>query len=267
MRALPIQNLNNFQPSGLIWFEGQLLTISDKHDDAIFALELTGEEAIPHVFREIIAPPEEPKPFDLEGITLGEDGELLLASEERSRVLAVPRSGRAYWLGESLLREGQRVGLFRQENAGLEGITRLPNGDLLLCAEREPRGFVRLSGGAPYAWQQDTSIYALPAGRPPDCADLTSVGDKVYELERGSHMIVRLDPTQQSCTELEAYSYARTENDPRFAYENSRFARAEGLALDHDHIYVLLDNNGDARLGAPEDRRPLLFIFARPHEG
>ena len=38
----------------------------------------------------------------------------------------------------------------------------------------------------------------------------------------------------------------------------------EGLAVDRDFIWLVTDNNGDARKGAARDRRPTLVKCPRP---
>jgi hypothetical protein len=43
-----------------------------------------------------------------------------------------------------------------------------------------------------------------------------------------------------------------------------KYGRAEGLAVDKDHFYVILDNNNDPKINDPNNRLPLLFIFERP---
>jgi len=60
------------------------------------------------------------------------------------------------------------------------------------------------------------------------------------------------------------WSYARTENDPRYRYRDRAFGLAEGLALDEQHVYIVLDNNDEPRLNSENDRRGLLFVFKRP---
>jgi Esterase-like activity of phytase len=267
-RALPIAIEDDFQPSGLAIRQGHLITVSDKHDTGVYEIVPGDSSAALRPFVTFAPPGGTSEKLDLEGIAVDEDGSLLLASEEFFRVLRVSMSGEATWLIPSVETLGQSVGLFQKDNADLEGVARLPDGGLLLAAEREPRGLIELSssrdGSGGRAWAMPRSIYPVPAGRRPDFADLAVADGKVYALERNSHLVVRLERTKGGWEEREAWSYARTENDRRYAYENAAYGVAEGLAIDGDHVFLVTDNN---RLGRREDladHRPLLFVFARP---
>jgi hypothetical protein len=267
-RALPIDISDDFQPSGLALREGRLLTVSDKHDDGVFEIVPGDSSARLLPFVRFAAPPDEPLPLDFEGLAVDRDGALLLASEMRFRVLRVEVSGSAQWITPHLETVGHRIGLFQKDNACLEGVARLPNGRLLVAAEREPRGLIEL-GDAPdvsrsFAWAMPDSLYPVPKGRKPDFADLTVADGQVYALERNSHLVVRLARTDEGWEEREAWSYAAAENDPRFIYREATYGLAEGIAIDRDHVFLVTDNNRLGRAADPGDRRPLLFILARP---
>jgi hypothetical protein len=149
----------------------------------------------------------------------------------------------------------------------LEGITALPDGRLLLAAEREPRGLIELPRGGGnvdgLAWPMPDCAFGVPLGRATDFADLTWYSGSAYALERNLNLIARLERNPSGWEEREAWSYERTENDPRYVYEDRRYGMGEGLAIDDEHVYVVLDNNRRRR-AAVEDTRPLLFIFRRP---
>jgi uncharacterized protein YjiK len=269
-QALGIDITDDFQPSGLLLRGDRILTVSDKHDDAVFEIVRGETNATLRTF--VSLSPRMEGPLDFEGITADEDSALLLASEAHNRVLRVESTGRASWVTAPLETIGGSVGLLRERNAGLEGITRLPNGRLLLAAERGPRGLLELQGKGnagetspeARAWAMPSSIYPIPAGRQSDFSDLTTTGGDVYVLERNSHLVVRLERTAERWEEREAWSYARTENDARFSYRDSRYGVGEGLAIDRDHVYIVTDNNRLPRTADADDRRPQLFVFARP---
>jgi hypothetical protein len=279
LRALPLQIMDDFQPSGLSLFQGRLLTVSDRHDSDIFELLLGSDRVNLRSFAHFPPPGDEPPPLDFEGIS-ADGGSLLLVSERHFRVLRVqleapeqgraPGAAKARWLTESLETRGHEAGLFQKQNANFEGLLRLPSGALLLAAEREPRGLMKLardlsvsSGGT---WAMPSSAYAVPLERAADFCDLAMAGDRVYALMRNAHLIVELQETPNGFREGAAWSYAAAENAPEFAYADPRFGLAEGLAIGHREIFVVLDNNAQARRAAPEDRRPLLFVFKRPPE-
>jgi hypothetical protein len=265
--ALPLDVDWDFEPSGLSWLGDHLLTVSDKHDDTIFELILEEARARVRPFIRFVPPDDEPRPFDFEGLTVAQDGSLLLASEARHRVLRVKADGNASWSTVSLQAIGAEAGLLRKRNAGLEGIALLANGRLLLAAERAPRGLLELSSpgetrGA-RAWAFDESAYRPAAGRSVDFSDLACAGEAVYALERNSHLVVRIERSKERWLEREAWSYAQTENDPRYAYEDQEYGLAEGLAVTKARVYIVFDNNNDRRRGT-RDARPLVFVFQRP---
>ncbi len=266
-QALPIDApVADFEPSGLALLDGRLLTVSDKQDDEIFEIVPGETTAQARPFRAIQRPAGERGILDLEGIAVGQGATLLLVSEERFQVLAVPSAGQARWLIPSVRDAGRSAGLFGVSGAGIEGIAVLSNGDLLLAAERQPRGLIELPGGfgtgrGPHVWVLPPARCAAAAHRPDDLADLAVWAGSIFGLQRNAHLVVRLEQTQAAWVESEVRSYARTENDPRFAYRDRRFGLGEGLAVDDRRLYVVLDNNHDRRAAAPDDRRPLLFIF------
>jgi hypothetical protein len=163
--------------------------------------------------------------------------------------------------------------MLRLDNAGLEGIARLPNGRILVAAERDLRGLIELPASGlrdehdragVQAWAMPDSICTPPPGRGNDFADLAIWNGQVFALERNCHVVMRIERTATGWAECGGWSYARTENDPRFAYADRAFGVAEGLALDDHHVYIVMDNNHDHLASDPHDRRPRLFVFPRP---
>jgi hypothetical protein len=138
--------------------------------------------------------------------------------------------------------------------------------ELVLAAEREPRGLLEADekGGNVVAYRMPASPCAARSKRSDDLSDLTVSDGELYALERNAHRVVRLAKVDGRYREVGSWSYARTENDPAYRYEDRTFGLAEGLALDDQHVYVVLDNNEQAREAAGSDRRPLLFVFQRP---
>lgn len=263
-KALPVDGEANFQASGLYLSSGRLLTVSDKHDDAVFELSLQSDRAVARRFLTFHAPGVEA--LDLEGLTGGEDGSLLLASEAQVRVLTVASSGQATWLTPSLRKAGQDEGLLQKRNAGLEGIAKMGT-QLVLAAEREPRGLLEVTDagtGKVLAYRLLGATCPARLNRPEDIADLSVADGELYALERNAHLVVRLTRVDGRFREAESWSYARTENDARYRYSDRAFGLGEGLALDQEHVYIVLDNNGQSRESAKEDHRALLFVFKRP---
>lgn len=284
-QALPIAITDDFQPSGLVLYSGHMLTVSDRHDDAIYEIVRAPPGARADVatlrpFLQLHPPANGPRPKDLEGIALDTEtgngstaGALLLASEGRSRVLRVEPDGATAWITPALDDIGRPLGMLRLDNAGLEGIARLPNGRILVAAERDLRGLIELPASGlrdehdragVQAWAMPDSICTPPPGRGNDFADLAIWNGQVFALERNCHVVMRIERTAAEWIERGGWSYARTENDPRFAYHDRAFGVAEGLALDDHHVYIVMDNNHDHLASDPHDRRPRLFVFQRP---
>lgn len=279
--ALPIESAEEgFQPSGLLLDGRQLLVVSDKHDRAIYRLELGPDAATAVPFVVFDPPPDEAGALDYEGLSAAEAGGWLVTSESRSRVLEVglatgpdanggaarPLQGQARWHTPSLGDAGRAAGCLVVPNAGLEGITLLPGGGLLLAVEREPRALIELRAPteAPVIWLMQHSEYAPGKGRNLDFSDLTRSGEQVYALARHVHLLVRLTHTSGAWREGAAFSYRATENDPRFRYEDRTYGLAEGVALGASEVFVIMDNNGQAREADRRDRRAQLFVFERP---
>lgn len=274
-QALPVDGPGRFQPSGLLFQAGRLFAVSDKHEQQLFELRLESDRARAVVARRFALPSGSGLQLDWEGMTAGASGAVLLVSEARHRVLRLePEGGSAagQWVTPSLRPLARTVGCLRLRNAGLEGLALLPNGKLLLAAEREPRGVLEWSlsadpsatQGRAWAWP---SAAAGPFGRRPDVGDL-AVTDSggLYALLRGEHLVARLLPQAGGYGEAGAWSFADTENEPRHRYRDMRYGRAEGLAFGPQQVFIVLDNNGDARQLDPSDRRPLLFVFSRPRD-
>jgi hypothetical protein len=288
---------SELQPSGLALATGRLLAVSDRQDSVVFALQAAGAKvrALPWIdFHAPAHAGQASSRLDLEGMALDGSGALLLLSEARCAVLRVVQegvgvaalhSGRASWLPldaggpasttavgvllepASLREWGRAAGLFQVPGADLEGVAALPGGELLLAAERQPRGLIELGRGAsPLVRVMEESAWLVPQQRPADFSDLTVVDGRVYALVRNAHLLVRLERTTQGWREERAWSYAATENAPRFVYADTTFGLAEGLAIGPNEIFIVLDNNGQPRRASPADRRALLFRFARPGE-
>jgi hypothetical protein len=279
--ALPLEveasEGDHFQPSGLVLHEGRLLTVSDKHDRAIYAIDVSADHARVRPFVSFEPPPEVPPPLDFEGLSPAPGGGWLVACEAQRRVLRVeidPRSavsppvGHASWFSPPLDGLVRTNGCLRKVNAGLEGIALSAQGRLVLAGERDPRCLIELEVGAGLAsahvWSMETAAYAAEPGRSLDYSDLTLFHGALYALVRNTHLVVRLERTPEGWREGPAFSYRRTEHDPRYMYEDRTFGMAEGVAINEQWVYILLDNNENARASDAHDRRPILFVFERP---
>jgi hypothetical protein len=269
--ALPVQGLDGAQPSGLCSVDGVLYAVSDRHDHAICRIELSEEYAELQPYITFNAPWSGAwvRGLDFEGLTYS-NGSFFIISEANFRILRVHESGGSLdWVTPSVEEAGTEAGLFTEKNARLEGLALLGGGRIVLAAERAPRGLIDVivRDGEETQIQplicSNTSLN-IKAPREADFADLFFDGEDLYALTRNADAIVRIAFDETGYEELEVWSFGHVTNADEYRYEDMTFGKAEGLTMDEDNVYVILDNNGLARVGDPTDHRPLLFVFARP---
>jgi uncharacterized protein YjiK len=262
-RVVAVAGEGDFQPSGLVVKGGRLFTVSDKNSEAVLEIpldrggEVTARRALAIAWGE-----GDRGNLDLEGLALDGAGDFVVVSEARARVFAVGAGGRPRWLDLDLAEAARRAGLLATAGAGFEGVAALGASRMVVAVERQPRGLVVATGGSAVACRMDATIIPLPPGRQPDFADLAVHGGRLFALVRNADAIVELVPDGAGFREGRWWSFGSAVAAHR--YSDERFGMAEGLAIDDERVYVILDNNGSPRATAPEDRRPLLFVFRRP---
>jgi len=272
IRALPVVFHERIDPSGLAIYDNTLFTVSDKHDDTIFRIQITDSEAIliPHIkFR--LSEPVAVRRLDFEGITCDANGVFYLVSETLFRVLRVdPCEEYSSWVTPSVRAYGEEKGLFQVPNANIEGVVVVGENQFVLCAERQPRGIIEVNMSTTpseiKAFKYDRTSLRLPENRSPDFTDLFLESQKLYVLQRNSYAISELVRDNQGFEERNFWSYESIETSEDLQYSDMTFGRGEGLCMGEERIYVILDNNGDHRASDPNDRRPLLLIMQRPQE-
>ncbi len=271
INAYPVEGPPNIQPSGLTIWRDTLFTVSDKHDDTIFKIIVKADKAIlvPHI---IFSPPENNlfKKLDFEGITCDKQGNFYIASEMAIRILKVSAAkDTVKWITPDLRPFGMAAGLFQRRNAYIEGITYTELGKFILCAEREPRGIIEVNTLADpisvFAYQMDQTKFQKKENVGADFTGLDYDYHELYALGRNSFTICTLKFDGTTYREIKGWSFRSTEVSDNFKYKNMKYGRAEGLAVDSNYFYVILDNNNDPKFNNPDDRRPLLFIFERPN--
>ena len=261
--VLPVEGPESNQPSGLFVHNDTLYTVSDKHDDTIFRIELREDAAVfvPHIrFKP-------PRPFgvfrlDLEGITRDEDGSFYFASEGAFAILKVDADGKqASWVTTSLRDVGASAGLFQTRGGYLEGITMMARDRFLVTAERQPCGLIEVDM-APVQRVVEIANH----GSTNSYTGLHREVENVYILQRSNATIRKTIRYLDVDSPSTIWSFAHIVNDPEYLYQHEQFGAktAEGLAMDRDRVYVILDNNNDARRMYPTDHRPLLLIMKRP---
>jgi uncharacterized protein YjiK len=270
VKALPINGPENNQPSGLIMFKGDLFAVSDKHDETVYRIDLGDTTAtfVPHLkFKATF--PDSVDRLDFEGLTVDGEGNFYIASETSFRILRVSADGKEVtWLSENLKRHGDNVGLFTRRGGYIEGITRRPDGRFILAAERQARGILEVDLGVSpaqvKAFNLDETIVPLKEPRKSSFTGLFWEGDHLFALDRSTEALYKLRYDGEGAEETDVWTYGEIINRDELKYESMKWGLGEGLCLDKDHVYVIVDNNGVARAGNPEDKRPLLLIMKRP---
>ncbi|MBX7257200.1 MAG: esterase-like activity of phytase family protein [Candidatus Hydrogenedentes bacterium] len=265
--AYPLEGSESTEPSGLALSNGTLFCVSDKQDSCIYKIDIENGKASlePAIWFEL--PNEGPEGLaDFEGIACDTDGTFYLASEKMFRVLRVSSDGKdTRWITPDLRPAGEDAGLFHTEGANFEGIAQLDPTHFFLCAERQPRGIVAVDitsePASTKAYKLDKATVPPHGIRVPDFTDLCYHDGVLYALERNAEIISTVEIQNENVSVKPWRSFHDTADRNELRYTNSRFGMAEGLAIDSNRVYVVLDNNQDARANDPNDKRPLLFIF------
>lgn len=266
-RALPIEGLESAEPSGLALRNGELFTVSDNHDHFIYKIRIESERAVFEPAIPITVPAG--ARADFEGLVVDDAGDFYLASEAQFRILHVPADGRrCKWITPNLKRAGEAASLFTFRGGYIEGVARIDATRFIVCAERQPRGLLYIDTATS---PQTVEVFVLnaptiqPRGlRIPDFTDLCAFDGMVYALERNAEIISTVVRDKKRIDVKPWRSFREALDRPEYRYKDRRFGMAEGLALDESRVYVVVDNNGNARESDALDVRPVLFIFRRP---
>ena len=261
--VLPIDGPEFNQPSGLFMRNDTLYTVSDKHDDTIYRIQIEPDRAVlvPHL-RFKAANPSSIFSLDFEGITRDDAGNYYLLSEGTFAILKIEaEGGKTAWITPNLRKAGEAVGLFQARGGYLEGITFLGENRFLVSAERQPCGLIEIDTEV-----SQKVVKIVNHGSENSYTGLYKEGEDIFFLQRGSATIRKRSRYLDADAESTIWSFAHIVNKPEYLYKNRRFGAttAEGLAMDHDKVYVILDNNNDGRRMYPSDRRPLLLVMQRP---
>ncbi len=267
IKALPVDGI---EPSGLVYHNGELYTVSDKQKEYVFRLAIKDGEMLMEPHLEFDPTPlQTMKYIDYEGITVDENGDFYIVSETHCQIMKInAETQEAAWLTPSLKEMGQANGFFQERNANFEGLTYLGNHTFIACAERQPRGLFIINASTEPADVRmvngNSTRLDIAAHRTPDFSGLHYEDGTLYALLRGASAVCEVEYETGKFAEKECWSYAATETDSAYAYSYTKYGLAEGLAMDDDHIYIIFDNNKDSRQNNPDDHRPQLFIFKRP---
>lgn len=270
-QVFPIEPVSDFEPSGLTIKDGALYTVSDKHA-TIYRIDFENDRAVMIPVVDIDVTELGALNLDLEGIT--HDGiNFYLASEAHHRLIRVTPDGQTAWVthdGSSFFPAAEKAGLFQVFNAALEGLTYVGQGTFLMAAERQPRGLIEVQFDSEDQLLTqnnhvlDQSSHHLPKDRTPDLTGLYEHKGDIFALHRNAELIHRWVKNESGeFIEADQWSFAHIVNAPENQYHDMTYGHAEGLAVDDEYFYIVIDNNGQAKAKLGNDKRPLLILLRR----
>ncbi|WP_223788849.1 SdiA-regulated domain-containing protein [Marinicella meishanensis] len=266
----PIRVNHPFEPSGLTIKNERLYTICDDSNQ-IYALTVNDTDATARAELAIDRESLGVESLDLEAITaVGDD--FFVVSEVHHRMIKVNQLG-SQWVpaADSIYQPAFAAGLFQVHNAGMEALVHLGGQRFLLAVERQPRGLIDVTFDEQFQTitQQinqvyDNSDHPLQGARKPDFTGLYLHGGTLYALHRNAYVVHELIQDEHgNYREGRAWSYEHIVKSFDHSYQDMSFGQAEGLAVDDDHFYLVIDNNNQPKLKNPNDNSPLLIKIKR----
>ncbi len=239
-----VETNNQLEPSGLTFWNNNFYTVSDKSD---FIYQLKFDKDSIKLDPVIKIKNERGTKLDFEGIT-HDDKFFYLISEKYFQILKVSLDGsQQTWMpSDSTLKNvGLDAGLFQTFNANFEGICHISDQQFLLAAERQPRGFVTadFSHNKHNAYLVDKPIYYYENDVSPDFTGLSCNKEGVFVLDRNAYMVAKLYKSKGRYEEGMGYSYKSIVNQPQLRYQDMKYGHAEGLVVEGNKMYIILDNN------------------------
>ncbi len=259
------------EPSGLTFKDQQLYTVCDD-SNALFKLNLLDDQTAEAVVDQVLDVTQlSALNLDLEGVTVV-DNEFFAISEVHHKLIRL-QGQQLSWVPElqGVYAEAYAAGLFQVYNAGLEAVTYLGDNTFLLAAEREPRGLIEVTFDDDFKTivKQSNQVFAesehvLPGNRNPDLTGLYYHQGVIYALHRNAYLVHELvKDANGEYQEGRSWSYQHIVKHPDYAYQDMQFGHAEGLAVDDDYFYLVVDNNMNPSLKNPNDSRPILIQAKR----
>lgn len=269
--------------SGLSFCNGELLAVADKSSERIYRLApVAGTRSVALVPRaDFSRPPlpddqpitlkaramhyaSTPLSMDFEGIACDER-DVYLLSERHNRIARLDPAGhKGEWLSVRWSESARRHGYLQLFNAESEGLVRIGE-DFWVALEREPRGLLKLEPGD----RVGQRFYPVPPvagldfrGRPEDLTGLAYYDGALFTLERNAFAVCRR--SLETLVAEWCIQYRAIEEGREYMYRKTVFGKGEGLAVNAQGIFVVLDNNSVTRVSAPEDSRGLLMQLAFP---
>ena len=259
-----------FDASGLLELpDGDILTLSDRGATIYKIVFRPGTNAanlvvVPDCYTAAQLTPlaaQKSERYDCEGIGRDEAGCLYVCEEADRWVLRWdPRTKKV----ERLTIDWSPVKRFfsTDRNASFEGVA-AGGGRLYVANERSVGRIIVVDLASLRVVDNFTVNPSRSSARDVHYTDLCWFEGSLYALLRESGVVLRIDPSTHKV--LTEYDYNELEHSPEYDYRRLYpTGSMEGLAVDHDSIWLATDNNGQGRVRYPRDIRPTLFKCPRP---
>jgi hypothetical protein len=202
----------------------------------------------------------EPRP-DPEGLAVDESGTVFVCEESQRRVFRYRPDTKASEL-LNFDRSPVKRWFSSDVNASWEGIA-IGEGKLYLANERS-RGRVIVVDASTLKGERDFPV------RPPEVqaadvhySDLCWQAGHLWVLCRESRCVLQVDAKSEKVRA--SFDYEAIERDPANAYAHPYpYGFVEGLLVEPDNIWLIVDNNEFPRVADKNDRRAQLWRCARP---
>ncbi len=263
---LNFPGMARFDASGLAFWKGKLLTVSDRDSDVYEivpgtngAAQLKATGLFPHAAVARVALRPEPR-YDCEGIAVDPEGSVYLSEESQRSIFKTTGAGeKVERLGIDWSPVRQYFG--RDPNASFEGVA-IGGSKLYVANERDaPRIIVvdRASLKVEDSFFVDSDAFAFGG---PHYSDLSFFGGHLFILDRNHRVIFEIDPASRRV--LAEHQFGQMELSEEVAYHTVfPTGTMEGLAVDEKYFWLVTDNNGLGRIKYPKDARPTLFRCRR----
>jgi len=259
-----------FDASALVRLpDGRLLTVNDK-ETGLFEIRFpeSGNEAglvpysgLPPALFEPLTPGRD-LPWDIEGIGIDSTGALYLGEEHLRWILRQPAPGKPL---ERLSIDWAPVSRWfskTDRNASFEGVA-VGDRFLYVANERDTGRILEID-------RKTLKVVGDFQPRPPGASgddihytDLCWFDGELWALCREHRRVLCIDPKTRAVRLC--FSYFPIEMDPKYAYQHLLpYGFFEGLSVDAENVWLLIDNNGYPRKSNPQDARPLLLRCPRP---
>lgn len=270
--SAPSPSSARIDPSGLARVGEHLVVVSDKgHLPSLYRLVFVDQrQARMEVWRALRdAPDLTHMGHDTEGITRCGDT-VWVVVEGANQLVRIPTAGAPDVLTLDFAGVGTRIPpSVTWLNAGLEGVACAPDGRLWVAKEREPRAIYTVdpqTGRATGVWEhwarEDRPQQIAGRAVAPSWSDLQFLDGHLYALHRDARAVVRLAADTGAPTGTMWLAL-----DEQSIYDTSKpYGMAEGLWIEDDAVFILLDNNSDKMKAGPRagEPAPMLLEYPRP---